>query len=63
LRGFLKSTDLLKQAVPLTPLTYERKRNPWIQNWRLGGALEGPTMHKGRGDNPKGSNKRLRYVP
>lgn len=37
--------------------------NHWIQNWGLGRALEGPTTHKDRGDNPKGSNKRLRYVP
>lgn len=36
--------------------------NPWIQSWGLGGSLEGPTMHKDRGEKPQGINEGLRYV-
>lgn len=58
MRGFPKSTDFLRQAVsPHTP-NHERKRNPWMQSWGLGGALEGPTMHKNRGEKPKGYQRK-----
>lgn len=63
LRGFSKSPDFLRQTVPPHTLNHERKMNPWMQSWGLGGALEGPTTHKDRGEKPQGINERLRYVP